>query len=243
MWTSMPFAERVLYEDDTLLVLDKPAGWLMHGDRSGEPTLLAHAREYLRGSGFTSDFTPAFVHRLDKETSGVTVLAKSKEAARSLNRQLKFKEIQKEYRALVIGEIRPQGSIRWHLQKQMDRKRWLVLMVPVKRGGIYAQTDYKRLELFEWASEKLSYVAVYPRTGRTHQVRAHLAAVGCPIAGDDLYGRAELNEKLRQELGVTRMLLHAVAIELVHPTTAQRVRFEAPLPQDFEGVLHRLKGS
>jgi 23S rRNA-/tRNA-specific pseudouridylate synthase len=257
----MPFAERVLYEDDDLLVLDKPAGWLMHSDRPEEPTLLAHALEYLRQSGFTSDCTPAFVHRLDKETTGVAVLAKTKEAVRSLNRQLKFKKIHKEYVALVVGEIRPQGSIRLSLQKQMDRKRWLALMVPVRRGGIFAQTDYKRLELFEWAPSppsplptegegvemrgvrKLSYVAAYPRTGRTHQVRAHFAAVGCPIVGDDLYGNAELNERLRQELGVSRMLLHAAAIEFLHPTTNQRVRVEATLPQDFQDVLQRLRRS
>jgi RluA family pseudouridine synthase len=231
----------ILYEDDDLLVLDKPAGWLMHGNRPEEPTLLAHALEYLRQSGFTSDCTPAFVHRLDKETSGVAVLAKTKEAVRSLNRQLKFKKIHKEYVALVVGEIRPQGSIRLSLQKQMDRKRWLALMVPVRRGGIFAQTDYKRLELFEWGGEELSYVIAYPRTGRTHQVRAHFAAVGCPIVGDDLYGNAELNERLRQELGVSRMLLHAAVIEFLHPTTNQRVRVEAPLPQDFQDVLRRLR--
>ncbi len=233
---------QILYEDDDLLILNKPAGVLMHGDRRhvGEPTLLAWTLEYLRSSGFVSDFQPAFVHRLDKETSGVTVLAKTQHALRSLNRQLKLKEIQKTYLALVIGEVRPHGSIRLHLQKQMDRKRWLALMVPVTHGGVFAQTDYKRLELFEHLGEKLSYVEAYPRTGRTHQVRAHFAGVGCPIVGDDLYGNAELNEKLRREL-VTRMLLHAAAIELTHPTTEQRVRFEAPLPEDFQEVLRLLR--
>ncbi len=213
----------------------------MHGDRSGEPTLLGQALEYLRSSGFVSDFQPAFVHRLDKETSGVAVLAKTKQAVQALNRQLKFKKIQKEYYALVGGEVRPSGSIRLHLQKRMDRKRWLALMVPVRRGGIYAQTDYKRLELFEFGEEKLSYVEAYPRTGRTHQVRAHFAGIGCPIVGDDLYGNAQLNERLRRELGVSRMLLHAAAIELLHPTTEQTVRFEAPLPEDFQEVLRRLR--
>lgn len=234
---------QILHEDDDLLILNKPAGVLMHGDRRhvGEPTLLAWALEYLRSSGFISDFQPAFVHRLDKETSGVTVLAKTKEAVRSLNRQLKLKKIQKTYLALVIGEVRPHGSIRLHLQKQMDRKRWLALMVPVRRGGVFAQTDYKRVELFEYLGEKLSYVEAYPRTGRTHQVRAHLAGIGCPIVGDELYGNAELNEKLHRELGVSRMLLHAAAIEFLHPMTEQKVRFEAPLPEDFQAVLRRLR--
>ncbi len=234
---------RVLYEDDDLLVLDKPAGWLMHGDRRhvGELTLLAQALEYLKSSGFVSDFQPAFVHRLDKETSGVAVLAKTRLALRALNRQLKFKKIQKKYLALVVGEVRSHGSIRLSLQKQMDRERWLALMVPVKRGGIFAQTDYKRLELFELGGEKLSYVEAYPRTGRTHQVRAHFAGIGCPIVGDDLYGNAKLNERLRRELGIERMLLHAAAIEFLHPTTGQTVRCEASLPEDFQAVLRRLR--
>jgi RluA family pseudouridine synthase len=238
--TPREFFRSIIYEDADLLVLDKPAGLLVHGDRrhQGEPTLLAWALEYL--SGFVSDFQPAFVHRLDKETSGVTVLAKSRKAVRSLNRQLKLKEIQKTYLALLVGEMRPQGSIRLPLQKQMDRKRWLALMVPIKRGGIYAQTDYKRLELWERTSEKFSYVEAHPRTGRTHQLRAHFAAIGCPIVGDDLYGKPELNDRLRKELGVIRMLLHAAAIEFAHPTTSETARFEAPLPEDFESVLRRL---
>ncbi len=232
---------RIIYEDADLLILNKPAGVLMHGDRLGEPTLLRSALEYLRSSGSVSDFQPAFVHRLDKETSGVAVLAKTKHALRALNRQLKFKKIEKRYVALVAGEIRPHGSIRVHLQKAMDRKRWLALMVPVRRGGIYAQTDYKRLELFEFGGAQLSLVEAYPRTGRTHQVRAHFAAIGCPIVGDDLYGNAELNERLRRELDIERMLLHAAAIEFAHPTTEQRVRVEAPLPEDFHAVLRRLR--
>ncbi|MCS7197359.1 MAG: RluA family pseudouridine synthase [Candidatus Bipolaricaulota bacterium] len=239
----MTLSDKILYEDDELLILDKPAGVLMHADRRhmGEPTLLVQALEYLHSSGFVSDFQPAFVHRLDKETSGVAVLAKTKNALRSLNRQLKLKKIEKKYVALVIGEVHPHGSIRLHLQKQMDRKRWLALMMPVRRGGIFAQTDYKRLELFESLGEKLSYVEAYPRTGRTHQVRAHFAGIGCPIVGDDLYGNPALNEKLRRELGIERMLLHAAAIEFTHPATGQRVRVEAPLPEDFQEVLRRLR--
>lgn len=238
------FRQRIIYEDADLLVLDKPAGLLVHADRrhAQKPTLLSLVLEHLEQTGVPSDFKPAFVHRLDKETSGVTVLAKTKPAIRSLNRQLKLKKIQKKYLALLAGEIRPQGALRLHLQKRMDRKRWLVLMVPVKRGGIYAQTDYKRLALLEYGGEKLSYAEAYPRTGRTHQLRAHFAAIGCPIVGDDLYGKSEPNDRFRQELGVIRMLLHAAAIEFTHPTTSETVRFEAPLPEDFESVLVRLRG-
>ncbi len=238
------FRQRIIYEDADLLVLDKPAGLLVHGDRrhAQKPTLLSLVLEHLEQTRLPSDCKPAFVHRLDKETSGVAVLAKTKPAIRSLNRQLKLKKIQKKYLGLLAGEIRARSSIRLHLQKQMERKRWLALMVPVKRGGIYAQTDYKRLTLFEYGGEKLSYAEAYPRTGRTHQLRAHFSAVGCPIVGDDLYGKSELNNVFRKELGVMRMLLHAAAIEFTHPTTSETVRFEAPLPEDFESVLVRLRG-
>lgn len=222
-------------------MIDKPAGWSVHGP--SDQTLLARA--YLKESGFRpkTDFQPTFMHRLDKETSGLMVLAKTQTALRALNRQLKFKKIHKVYIALLSGEIRPQGSIRWSLQRQFDRKRWLTLMVPVRRGGIYAQTDYRRLELFGYAGEKFSLVQARLRTGRTHQLRAHFAAVGCPIVGDDLYGRAELNEKLRSELGVSRQLLHAKALEFAHPTTEALVRFESSLPEDFQAVLERLRQS
>lgn len=239
--TQAEFLRRIVYEDADLLVMDKPAGWPVHGDRrqAHELTLLSLALQYLEKTQL-ADCKPAFAHRLDKETSGLMVLAKTPQALRALNRQLKFKKIRKRYLALLAGELRPQGSMRVSLQKQMDRKRWLALMIPVKRGGIYAHTDYKRLEIFAYAGEKLSLVEAYPRTGRTHQLRAHFAAVGCPIIGDDLYGKAELNDRLRKELGVTRMLLHASAIELAHPTTGKVVCFEAPLPEDFESVLRRI---
>lgn len=240
--TPAEFQQRIIYEDSELLLINKPAGWVVHGDRqhAHEPTLLSLALQYLEKTQL-ANFKPAFVHRLDKETSGVMVLTKTREALRALNRQLKFKKIQKKYLALLAEEIRPQGSIRIHLQKQMDRERWLALMVPAQRGGIYAHTEYKRLGFFEFSGEKFSLVEARPRTGRTHQLRAHFAAVSCPIVGDDLYGKAELNDRLRKELGVTRMLLHASAIEFAHPTTGELVRFTASLPEDFAGIVQRLK--
>lgn len=233
------FERRIVYEDVDLLVIDKPAGWPIHGDRHHprERTLLALARSYLPAS----DCQPAFAQRLDKDTSGLILLAKTRSATQSLNRQLKLKKIHKTYLALLVGEIRPQGSIRLALQKQMDRKRWLALMAPVRRGGIFAQTDYRRLELFAFKAEKFSFVEARPRTGRTHQLRAHFAAVGCPIMGDDLYGEAGLNRQLSRELGMQRQMLHASVLEFTHPTTDKRVRFEAPLAEDFSGVLRQLR--
>jgi RluA family pseudouridine synthase len=230
---------RILYEDADLLVINKPAGWPIHGDRhhASDKTLLALALQYLP----KSDFQPAFVQRLDKETSGLIVLAKSHSALRSINRQLKLKKLHKRYLALLFGEIGPSGSIRLSLKKQMDRERWLALMVPVRRGGIFAQTDYRRLELLAHREGKFSLVEARPLTGRTHQLRAHFAAVGCPIAGDHLYGEASRNEQLARELGVQRQMLHASLLEFTHPMTDKRVRFEAPLAADFARVLRQLR--
>ena len=237
--TMEEFLQRILYEDADLLVIDKPAGWPVHGDRhhSSNQTLLALALQYLP----PSDFRPAFAQRLDKETSGLILMAKTRSALQSLNRQLKFKKIQKVYFALLAGEIRLSGSIRLQLKKQMDRERWLALMAPVRRGGLSARTDYRRLELLDYAGEKFSCVEARPLTGRTHQLRAHFAAVGYPILGDDLYGRADLNRQFHKELGVQRQMLHAVALKLSHPTTGKPLRFEAPLPDDFSDLLERLR--
>ncbi len=233
------FERRIVYEDADLLVIDKPAGWPIHGDRHhpSERTLLALVLRYLP----ESDCQPAFAQRLDKDTSGLILLAKTRSAIQSLNRQLKLKKICKTYFALLVGEIRPKGSIRLALQKQMDRKRWLARMTPVRRGGIFAQTHYRRLELFAFKAEKFSFVEARPLTGRTHQLRAHFAAVGCPIVGDDLYGEAGLNQQLSRELGVQRQMLHASVLEFTHPVTQESVRFEALLPADFAGVLRKLR--
>ncbi len=240
-FTQEELQRRIVYEDSELLIIDKPAGWPIHGDRHhpSHQTLWALVLHYLP----PSDFRPAFAHRLDQATSGLVLLAKTRTALRAVNRQLKFKEMKKIYQALLAGETRPKGSIRLPLKKQLDRQRWLALMVPVRRGGLYAQTDYRRLELLQYRGERFSLVEAQAKTGRTHQLRAHFAAIGCPIVGDDLYGQPELNERLRRELGLHRQLLHAAALEFTHPATGQLVRLDAPLPVDFADFLQQLRRS
>ncbi|OGF56544.1 MAG: hypothetical protein A2Z21_06180 [Candidatus Fraserbacteria bacterium RBG_16_55_9] len=233
------FRKRILHEDLDLLVIDKPAGWPVHGDRhhASDQTLLALALQHLPPTGFRA----AFAQRLDKDTSGLILMAKTRSALQSLNRQLKFKKIRKTYITLLAGEIPPSGAIRLPLKKQLDRKRWLALMVPVPRGGLHAETDYRRLEVLDYANEKISLVKAWPRTGRMHQLRAHFAAIRCPILGDSLYGRTDLNRQLQGQLGIQRQMLHAAALEFISPTTGKLLRLEAPLPEDFSNVLERLR--
>lgn len=232
------FRRRIVHEDESLLVLDKPAGWAVHGDRhhAHSETLLSLALSYLH----SCDCEPAFAHRLDKDTSGLMVMAKTPEALRHVNRQLRFKQVHKAYVALLAGTIVAQGSIRLPLEKRMDRKRWLAVMVPVKRGGVFARTDFTRLEQRERCGQTFSLVEAHPLTGRTHQLRAHFAALGYPLVGDDLYGDVELNERLRLELGLSRHLLHAARLALMHPVSQRQVTWEAPLPEDFSSILQQL---
>ncbi len=236
------FRGLILFEDADLLVLNKAAGVPLHGDRhhKDSETLLAAALEYLKTNA-AAEFKPAFAHRLDLDTSGVVAMAKSRPALAGLHRQLKLKEIQKTYLALLVGETRPKGSIRFALKKVMDRKRWLAVMKPTRRGGIYADTEYQRKEVFDFGDLKLSLVEAHPKTGRTHQLRAHFATIGHAIVGDDIYGNAELNATLRGKLGATRQMLHSAAMEFVHTTTRETVRFESALPADFEEVLRKLR--
>ncbi len=231
---------RIVYEDEHILVIDKPAGWPVHGDRNHPPeqTLLHVALSHLELSGFQpeDDFKPAFVQRLDIETSGLIVMAKTRQAVRTLNRQIKLKQLKKRYLALLVGEIRPEGVIQLPLKKKFIRSKRVALMLPARRGGIWAHTAYRRLELYRYAEQVFSFVEARPRTGRTHQLRAHFAAIGHPIVGDDLYGDVQLNAKLREELGLNRHLLHAAELEFLHPN-GDIVRFEAPLPEDFQKIL------
>lgn len=233
------FRRRIVHEDDALLALDKPAGWPVHGDRHRvhAATLLSLALSYLP----SSEYEPAFAHRLDKETSGLILMAKTPDALRHINRQLKLKQVQKMYLALLVGGVQARGSIRLSLEKRMDRTRWLAVMAPVKRGGAYARTDFTRLEPLEREGQTFSLVEARPLTGRTHQLRAHFAGMGYPIVGDDVYGKADLNQRLRQELGLSRHLLHAACLKLVHPVTQRTVSFEAPLPEDFASILRQLR--
>jgi 23S rRNA pseudouridine955/2504/2580 synthase len=230
---------RIIFEDADLLILDKPAGLAAHGDQhhASDATLITLVREYFKGS----NNEPAFVHRLDKETSGLMIVAKTRGALRALNRQLKFKKITKSYLTLLYGEIKPKGSIRLALKKEMDRKRWLAIMVPVSQGGQHAQTDYQRIEIFNCSEQNFSLVETQPKTGRTHQLRAHFAALGCPIVGDDIYGLVETNHELRTKLGLMRMLLHAQRLQFEHPVTQKMMSLEAKLPPDFEDFLARLR--
>jgi 23S rRNA pseudouridine1911/1915/1917 synthase len=218
----------VRYEDDHLIVVDKPAGLVVHpsaGHRTGTlvHALLHHCRDL---SGIGGVLRPGIVHRLDKGTSGLLVAAKSDPAHRHLAAQFKAHSIEREYLALVRGEPGAEsGSIDAPIGRHpSDRKR---LSTRGKRG---------RPAVTHWRVEVryrgLTLLRVRLETGRTHQVRVHLASAGLPVAGDPVYGGGR---KVTRSLGLERQALHAARLGFEHPVSGERMSFESPLPAD----LHR----
>jgi 23S rRNA pseudouridine955/2504/2580 synthase len=211
----------VLYEDDALLALDKPSGLAVHGG-SG----IAHgAIESLRSMRPEARYLE-LVHRLDRETSGVLLVAKKRSALVSLHEALRTRVIDKRYLAGVSGRLRNERQrVRLALAKRTTSEG---KHVRVSDEGQEAETLLRRVAV----GKAYSLVEAQLLTGRTHQIRVHLAHLGHPILGDDKYGDFELNRALRK-LGLRRMFLHAASITLAHPLTGETLRIEASLPGDL----------
>lgn len=220
----------IVYEDADILVVNKPAGMVVHpahGHASGTlvNAVLAHCPE-LEGVG--GEQRPGIVHRLDKDTSGLIVIAKNDRAHRELQRQFKAREVTKAYLALVEGHVSPQRGI---IEAPIGRDPVHRQRMAVVRNGREAVTRYRVLETFP----EYTLVEAEPVTGRTHQIRLHLAFIGHPVVGDRVYGRR------RQRLSLNRHFLHAHRLTLALPSTGERRTFIAPLPPELEAVLAELR--
>jgi len=232
----------VLYEDAHLIVVDKPAGMAVHpapGSETGTlvNALLAHCGDSLSGVGGVA--RPGIVHRLDKETSGVMVAAKSDAAHRGLSALFATHDIDRMYVALVRGAPQPSsGTIETRLGRSPhDRKKMAVL----KSGGREATTHYRVERTFggDGAKPLAARVSCRLETGRTHQIRVHMASKGSPCLGDPVYGAgapAAPVKAVLTETGFSRQALHAALLGFVHPVTGQTLRFETPLPPDMAAV-------
>jgi len=229
----------ILFEDDSLLVINKPSGMVVHpapGHVSGTlvNAVLHHCPNL---SGIGGEQRPGIVHRLDRDTSGVILVAKTGEALQSLADQFKRREIDKTYLAVVHGVPEPgKGRIETLIGRHAsDRKK--MTAAPRGRGRI-AISRYETLEKFG----KYSLVQIKPETGRTHQIRVHLAHLKHPVAGDRQYGKRPVNEiegKACQALN--RQLLHAHEICFNHPVTGEKMHVTAPLPEDMARLLKHLR--
>ena len=233
---------QIVYEDDALLVIDKPAGLVVHpapGHASGTlvNAILAHCPELAAAEGVRAGARPGIVHRLDRDTSGLIVVAKNERVRRNLQRQFKDREVYKAYLALLEGHLQPAwGRIEAPVGRDPKHRQRMAVLP----GGREAVTEYHVLEQFAHslgaAAGDYTLVQAEPKTGRTHQIRVHLASIGHPVVGDLVYGRR------KPRLPVPRQFLHAWKLAFRHPKTGMRVEFEAPLPGDLEAVLVMLKG-
>ncbi len=227
----VPF--EILFEDDSLLILSKPPGIVVHpaiGNPDGTLVngLLYHCQEIAEVG---DQIRPGIVHRLDKDTSGIMVVAKTALCHRLLVDAFKSRTVDKEYLAIVFGVlgqrtgriVAPIGRHSVHRQK---------MAVCEEGRGRYAASSWQVLEEY---AEGCSLVRVCIETGRTHQIRVHMASLGHPVAGDALYGRA------RNTREFPRQMLHAHSLSLLHPITGRKLAFSAPLWQDFQDILDQLR--
>jgi len=238
-----PTPLNILYEDSSIIVVDKPAGMVVHpaaGNPSGTlvNALLHHCQDL---SGINGVLRPGIVHRLDKDTSGVMVVAKDDEAYHHLIKQFKNRTVEKVYLAIAYGKFnQAEGLVDAAIGRHpKERKR---MSTRTKKGRI-AITRWKRVENLDG----FSLLEIYPQTGRTHQIRVHLSSMGHPLLGDPLYGRkgrtGSIQDPVLKECvrRMNRQALHAHRLAFDHPRTGKRVQFEAPLPQDMQDALEWLR--
>ncbi|MFO7604684.1 MAG: RluA family pseudouridine synthase [Desulfurivibrionaceae bacterium] len=231
-----PVEFEILHEDADLIVLSKPPGLVVHpacGHRDGTLVhgLLFHCDNL---SGISGVERPGIVHRLDRDTSGVMVVAKNDKTHHDLAGQFKARQVEKIYRAILDGvPARSQGRIEMPIGRhRVDRRK----MAINEKQGKMAVSNYLILETFR---DNLSFCEVKLETGRTHQIRVHMAALGCPIAGDEVYGRK--NRQLYDELAIRRQCLHSYSLEFAHPRSGERLKFTAPLWPDIADTLKLLR--
>jgi 23S rRNA pseudouridine1911/1915/1917 synthase len=235
----------VVYEDDALAIINKPAGMIVHagaGERSRSGTLVnALLHRFGSLSAVGGGLRPGIVHRLDKGTSGLIVVAKNDLAHRRLADQFSRREVKKTYLALVHGWMKQErGTITSAIARDRIRR---TRMTTRGRGGREAVSHWRVLRRIQSQFGKFSLLELKIDTGRTHQIRVHLASLGHPVLGDGLYGAPrELKDRSGRKLALGRNFLHAATIEFMHPLAGAPLRFSRPLPPELEGLLSYLEG-
>ena len=221
----------IIYEDNDILVVNKAKGMVAH-PAAGNPegtlvnAVMAHCKENLSGIG--GELRPGIVHRLDKDTSGLLIIAKNDKSHIQMSKQIQNREVKKIYIALVRGVIpENEATINMPIGRSIqDRKK-----MAVTKKGKEAITHFQVLERFD----KYTLLKIKIDTGRTHQIRVHMAEIGYPVVGDILYSNG------KNEFGIEGQMLHAISLDFKHPITQKLLHLKAPLPEYFEEVLKKLR--
>lgn len=246
--TPEPMALRIVYEDGAILVLDKPAGVVVHpapGHYSGTLVngLLYHCGAALSGIGGV--LRPGIVHRIDRDTTGLICVAKTDTAHKRLSDQLATHHMHREYRMLLCGIVDTAGTIEKPLGRHpTERKKMAVYPIGTTKPGVRAAvTHYAPLTIFpgDVSTGSYTYAKAVLETGRTHQIRVHMASIGHPVLGDPTYGGDTNPFAKKHRLLLPGQLLHAAVLHLTHPITGEKMEFHAPLPDHFEKILHLLQ--
>jgi 23S rRNA pseudouridine1911/1915/1917 synthase len=232
---------KIIHEDGTLVVVDKPAGLVVHpgtGNRQG--TLANALLHHFQSISRSETIRPGIVHRLDKATSGLMVVAKNDQAHDFLARQFKDRQVEKHYLALVYGCLKERAGV---IDVSLGRDPFVRTKMSTRsRRARKALTRYETIRVYR----DFTYVRVYPQTGRTHQIRVHFQHLGHPVVGDETYGGKAIQRVKDPDLiapirSLKRYFLHAEFLAFVHPDSGEKVSFEIPLPDELAELLRALK--
>jgi 23S rRNA pseudouridine1911/1915/1917 synthase len=236
----------IVYEDDDLAVINKPAGMMVHAgagatdDARNRGTLVNALLHHLGSlSGVGGELRPGIVHRLDKETSGLILVAKNDDAHRKLSAQFAAREVKKKYVALVHGWVKnDSGTMAQSISRDRVRRTRMTTRL---EGGRAAVTRYRAVRRLDTKFGKFSLLDVKIDTGRTHQIRVHVAAMGHPVVGDTMYGAPRQARGKNAVIALGRNFLHAVELEFLHPRTREAIALKSALPEELREFLRKVE--
>ena len=227
----------IIYEDEDIIVVNKPRGMVVHPAAGNYSGTLVNALMFHRGNALSDIggvIRPGIVHRIDKDTSGLLVVAKNNDAHLFLSSEIKEHKVSRIYHAIAIGKIEENTTLDFPIgRSSIDRKK----MAVTEKNSKNAVTHVEIMENFTG----VTYVKCILETGRTHQIRVHLSHIGHPLLGDEVYGSPKLSQNREYMHDNPGQCLHAAELELTHPRTGEKMRFSCPLPQYFTDVLEKLR--
>lgn len=227
---------KIVFEDEEVLVLEKPAGMVVNRAKSVKrETVQDWIENYLKIKGRGIGGRAGIVHRLDKETSGLLLVAKTREAFEDLQKQFKERRVEKGYIALVHGKVEPKKGA---IKAPVGRLPWQREKFGVLAGGRKARTKYQTVSSFKYQNSDYTLLELKPETGRTHQLRVHLKYWGHPIVADEKYAGRKTSRRDRE--WCSRLFLHASYLAFAHPKTGKRVAFKSSLPKDLKEIMGKL---